>query len=391
MAEPKTAPPSCRRLRLGVVMAALLVLAGGLAFYLASQGRKEEGAHDVSVTVTAKACEPNELGIPAGKRSFEIRNASDRPVEWEILDGVMVVAERENIAPGFRQTLSARLTPGDYEMTCGLLSNPRGRLRVAPSEEAAAAAATPSLRALLGPLAEYKFYLIQQGGEMLRKGEALAAAIKAGNLADAQSLYEPARLPYKRIEALAYRFADLENAIDPLADYLAGREADPAFTGYHRLEYGLFAARSLEGLEPLAEKLVADLGALKDRLRSLDLTPGLMTESPGALADQLVQGRILAGEEHYAQTDLADLAANLEGIARVVALLQPVLEPADPALAAELQANLTATRDALEDLRQEGRFPPYDTLDQAARDDLNARFASLAQSLNRLPDTIGLN
>ena len=80
--------------------------------------------------MTAEACEPNELTVPAGRRSFEIHNRSDRPVEWEILDGVMVVAERENIAPGLKSTLEARLRPGDYDITCGLLSNPRGGLHV---------------------------------------------------------------------------------------------------------------------------------------------------------------------------------------------------------------------------------------------------------------------
>jgi iron uptake system EfeUOB component EfeO/EfeM len=52
------------------------------------------------VAINAKSCEPNELTVPAGRSIFEIVNNSDRTVEWEILDGVMVLEERENIAPG---------------------------------------------------------------------------------------------------------------------------------------------------------------------------------------------------------------------------------------------------------------------------------------------------
>ena len=68
--------------------------------------------------------------MPAGKTTFKIKNASTRRLEWEILKGVMVVEERENIVPGFVQSLTATLDPGTYEMTCGLLSNPKGTLTV---------------------------------------------------------------------------------------------------------------------------------------------------------------------------------------------------------------------------------------------------------------------
>lgn len=83
-----------------------------------------------NVTVTAEGCEPMTLTVAPGKTRFMIKNTSQRAVEWEILKGVYVVEERENIAPGFTQKLTAKLEPGSYEMTCGLLSNPRGKLIV---------------------------------------------------------------------------------------------------------------------------------------------------------------------------------------------------------------------------------------------------------------------
>jgi iron uptake system component EfeO len=90
----------------------------------------------VDVTVTDKGCEPNALKVPPGKTLFKIRNASKRAIEWEILQGFMVVEERENIIPGFVQNLTATLQPGDYGMTCGLLSNPKGTLKVDAAAEA---------------------------------------------------------------------------------------------------------------------------------------------------------------------------------------------------------------------------------------------------------------
>ena len=92
-----------------------------MAFYYASVAMRNRttAADGLTVTIAGKACDPNELTVPAGRRTFRIVNQSDRAVEWEILDGVMVVAERENIAPGITQTLTAKLVPGKYEITCG--------------------------------------------------------------------------------------------------------------------------------------------------------------------------------------------------------------------------------------------------------------------------------
>ena len=85
----------------------------------------------VAMTITDKGCEPAALTVNPGKTVFKIKNASKRAIEWEILQGYMVVEERENIIPGFVQNLTATLQPGDYGMTCGLLSNPKGTLTVA--------------------------------------------------------------------------------------------------------------------------------------------------------------------------------------------------------------------------------------------------------------------
>ena len=76
---------------------------------------------DVAVAVTDTACEPAALTVPAGKTTFIINNKSSRPLEFEILKGVLVVEERENIAPGFTQKLTTTLEAGDYDIICGLL------------------------------------------------------------------------------------------------------------------------------------------------------------------------------------------------------------------------------------------------------------------------------
>ena len=85
-----------RAMQLAVAGAAILAIAGGAAFWYATEQSRQAGpdrAADQVVTVTVGRCDPQTITLPGGRRSFEIVNASDRPIEWEILDGVMVVAE----------------------------------------------------------------------------------------------------------------------------------------------------------------------------------------------------------------------------------------------------------------------------------------------------------
>src|SRR3546814_7613677 len=94
----------------------------------------------------------------------------------------MVVEERENIAPGFSQNRTVKLDPGQFEITCGLLSNPRGTLLVTPSSASKAEAAQPpSLVNFIGPLAEYRVYLTLEAGALQSAVRSLADAIKAGD------------------------------------------------------------------------------------------------------------------------------------------------------------------------------------------------------------------
>lgn len=302
----------------------------------------------------------------------------------------MVVEERENIAPGFHSLLTAKLKPGEYEITCGLLSNPRGRLVVTPSETSEAERAAPPITAFIGPLSEHKVWLTGQSGQLIEAVTALDAAIQAGDLDGARAAWLSARLPYKRMEAVTGRIADLENSIDPLPDYLEKREDDPAFTGFHRIEYGLWGQNGLEGLAPVSARLLADVTALKDRLREMRLAPEELAGTAARLADRLANGQIAAGEDHWAGADLAGFEANLDGIAKGAELVLPLAKEADPATGAAFGKAMGAVREALGRLHRDGQFPAYDQIDKGTREDLAGTFAALAQAIGAINPAIGL-
>ncbi len=383
--------PSPKLMKLAVAGAAILAVAGAGAFYFASKNMKS-GASDNAVVVTIKdgACDPNAITVPAGRSTFKIINNSDRALEWEILDGVMVLEERENILPGFTQTMQAKLKAGDYEITCGLLSSPRGTLHVTPSAESEAEAARPPLVSFVGALAEFQVFLMSQTNNLVKATTALDAAIQSGDLDQARVLYQKARIPYKQIEPMADLFADLHNAIDPIADYLEKREQDPAFTGFHRIEYALYASNSLDGLAPVSAKLLADVTALKDRVRGLRIPPEQIAKGAARLMGSIADTKIANGEDHYSQTDLVDFEGNLAGTSRMMALLKPVAIQAAPAVVTDIETRLAEANTTLAALRGADGYPSYDKVTKESRDLLAQKIRALADAIGKLNIAVGL-
>ena len=370
------APP---RGAIGLGLAAVAVLAAavaGLGAYSYRNGvRRAASVPDaIEIAVTARGCEPDTVAVPAGRTGFRILNRSDRALEWEILDGVMVVAERENIAPGFAQTLTARLEPGTYSITCGLLGNPRGRLTVLPAagSTAGAAPAPPAALDLLGPVAEYKVYVTLQARALVGAADRLAEAARAGDLAAARAAQETARAAFDRLSPVArVLFADLAAALDGRAALRPLREADPGFTGFRRLDGALREGGQVE-LATLAEQLRDDARALRDHLAAPQpIAPERMLSGAMLALDGLRADRVGG-----APADLvpAHLSAGLDGVGKVVALLRPLTRRTDPVLAERLDGRLAALRGALA------------AGDAAAGPDLDA----LATDLATLRDVLGL-
>jgi iron uptake system component EfeO len=395
--DPSSAGLSPRALRLAVVGSAVVLIAAGGLFYYASQSasakRKANAQDEIVVNIQPKNCQPNAISVPAGRSSFRIVNQSDRAVEWEILDGVLVVEERENILPGLSQVINANLAPGDYSITCGLLSNPRGTLHVTPTAASdAAAKARPAMQTFIGPLSEYRVYLSSQSNLLIHTVDDLAAAIGSGDLAKARVAYLPARAAYQRIAAAAQRFSELDNRINARADYFEKREQDTAFSGFHRLEYGLFERNNLNGLEPVAGQLQADVASLKTQLLATPLPPeqlvGIVARNIRSLADVRSKGE----EERYSHLDLSGFASNLEGTRKVVELLRPVLSKSAAELLPKVDAAVAALDAQLAGLRNsDGSYRPYDQVSAEQRQQIAEKAKGLADVLDGIDPALGLS
>jgi iron uptake system component EfeO len=383
-------------LRWAVAGSVIVMIAAGGLFYYASKmaAAKRQANHDeIVVNIHPHSCEPNALTVPAGRASFRIVNRSDRAVEWEILDGVLVLEERENIAPGLSQVINANLAPGDYTITCGLLSNPRGTLHVTPTAASdAAAKAKPSMVAFIGPLSEFRVYLSSQGTALIKATTALEQAIEAGDLSQAQALYVPARVAYQRIAPAAQRLAELDNAINARADYFEKREQDPAFVGFHRLEYALFQQRNLDGLTSVAQRLTRDVTTLKQQLLAEPLPPEQLVSIVVRNLNTLADVRASSGEEErYSHTDLNGFAANLDVARKVVELLRPMLSKSAADVLPKIDSALAAFDSELNGLKVKDGYASYDSVNAEQRKQIADKAQALADALDTIDPALGLS
>ncbi|WP_117147789.1 iron uptake system protein EfeO [Pseudomonas coronafaciens] len=390
----KARPP--RVLRLAVAGSVILMFAAGGLFYYASQvaakNRAANAGTETVVNIHAHNCEPNALTVAAGNNAFRIVNRSERAVEWEILDGVLVIEERENIAPGLSQVINANLAPGDYAITCGLLSNPRGTLHVTPTAESdAKARARPSMTAFIGPLSEYRVYLSLQGSALIKAVIALQQAIDAGDLSAAQAAYLPARTAYQRIAPVAQRFSELDNAINARADYYEKREQDPGFTGIHRIEYALFEQRTVDGLSPVASRLQNDVTQLKQQLMAQSLQPEQLADIAVRTMRSLSDVRSNGEEERYSHSDLNGFAANLEGTRKIVDLLRPLLIRSAGDMLQKIDVATADLDTSLKALRTADGYRSYEQVNTAQRQQIAAKAAAVADAINGIDSALGLS
>lgn len=348
------------------------------------KGSTAEDIQEVKITILEHACDPMELTIKSGKTRFLINNQSNRSVEWEILKGVRIIDERENIPPGFTQKLTTTLDPDTYEMACGLLSNPRGKLIV---EAAADGAQTrkPTPVELVGAVAEYKVYVSTEMNALRQGADALLAAIKANNLKAAQALYAPTLQHYQTIEPVLKQFSNLDVAIAADESMFADQAADPKFSGFHKIEKGLFGERSVSGLDAVAVALVNDIQALQKEVGTLAVPAEQMIQYAAALLREAEQGKLAGQKNRYAKTDVLGVQANVAGSYRIYRLVAPMLSKAHPDLAKELSAGYEAM---LAVLKPYAADAVLSTADQAT---LKQQLTTQEQRLGQLPEALGLN
>lgn len=276
-------------------------------------------------------------------------------------------------------------------------------------EPASPAAATEPVAATADPLvldavAGYQDLVADRVDEMVASTTVFTDAIRAGDLDAARAAYAPSRVPWESIEPIAGLIETTDGVVDARVDAFAGPD-DPEFTGWHRLEYILWELGTTDGATRFADLLDRDLGALQAGVDSLEIPPAAMAIGASELIQEVSEGKITGEEDRYSKTDLWDFDANVVGAEKIIELLTPALEAADPDLLASIQSGFEELDASIDELREgdgfvlfcqeNDQYPspelcPEPTVTQAQIDTLKGQLAGLSEDLALVPGALGL-
>ena len=236
---------------------------------------------------------------------------------------------------------------------------------------------------------DYQGYVRSEVDHLLIDTKVFTDAVRAGDLEAAKAAYAPSRVHWETIEPIAGLIEEIDGAVDARVDDFAS-VTDPAWTGWHRLEYLLFDQGTTEGAAPFADKLDADLVTLHTQIQTLQIPPGAVAIGAAELIEEVSEGKITGEEDRYSRIDLWDFAANVDGADRVVQSLAPALALRDAELLRTVDAGIAEIRAGLEPYRDGAGWKPYTALTDADRQRLQAQLAALAEQLSAIPGVLEL-
>jgi iron uptake system component EfeO len=240
-------------------------------------------------------------------------------------------------------------------------------------------------------LVQYKAYVLDQIDTTIAATTEFTDAVRAGDLEAAMELYAPSRQGWEAIEPVAGLVEEIDGAVDARVDDFEG-EDDPAFTGWHRIEYILWELGTTDGAAEFADGLDENLQVLQDEVEAMDeIPPAALVVGASELIEEVSTGKITGEEDRYSHTDLWDFAANVEGSEYGVELLARALEEADPDLLADIQANFEELDAQLAEYEDgEGGYVSYEELTDEDKTAMTATLAELSENLSLMAGALGL-
>ena len=192
-----------------------------------------------------------------GWHTFQIHNAAAEDAEVDLVNPAngAIYAEVEALGPGTTSPMRLNVGSGSYAFRC--LFEDFDPITGPTVVVAGHARGTPAIlpvtsNDLLAPAREYHDYVAAGLNTLAGQADALAADVRAGNLGAARTAWLTAHLTYERLGAAYGAFGDFDDEIDGrLTDWQAGVH-DPDWTGFYRLEYGLWHGQSAGQLTSVA-------------------------------------------------------------------------------------------------------------------------------------------
>lgn len=283
------------------------------------------------IDVSENACGQGWTDPHTGQQTLYFRNTGSNPTTVDLIDvhTGAISAEVPNIGPNTTRSTRVDVGGGTFAFRCAMEGSSNAMITgptvtiAGPPAASAAAPVTPE--DLYGPDKQYVDYVAAGLNRLATDTDTLRDTVDRGDLAAARTAWLTAHLDYERLGAAYDAFGDYDGKLDGRTDGLPGGAADPQFTGFHRVEYGLWHGESAATLTGSADQLARDVhGLVADfpniQVPLLDL--GLRTHE---ILENTLQFEMTGDADYGSGTSLATAAANVTGTRELLTVLDPVL------------------------------------------------------------------
>lgn len=366
----------------------VLLSGGGLLFWMRAQDvPAPAGKAGTVVNLARSGCGDGWTRARPGAQTLQVHNTDSVTADAALIDPVSgaVFAEVEGLAAGQTRALEVMLGNGTYAFRClpdGADATVGPKVVVAGGSGRPGPAVLPVTSGdLIGPLKTYHGYVAAGLGTLADETATLARTVASGDRPAAQAAWLTAHLSYARLGAAYDAFGDAGKAIDGTADGLPGGSDDPGFTGFHRLEHGLWHDEPMPALAGVAGALDEQVRALRDSAAGLRIDPADLVTRAHEISEDALQSDLGGGTDYGSGTGMASALAGLDGTREVLNVLRPLLIPRLPALS-EVDAAVNRAETALGAARRpDGSWTPVTRLDRGQREKADGALGELAERL----------
>ena len=345
------------------------------------------------INVSASSCGTGWQHPAAGVQTFQIHNASAATVELQLVNPAngAIYSQVEGIGPGTTRSMPVNVGSGQYSFICsgtnyGTLTGPVIQV---PGRVSGGVAVLPLTADQVNSItAQAHAYVANGLAALVPQTDVLAADIRDGNLSAARTAWLTAHLSWERLGSAYGMFGAYDDEIDGLPFGLAGGVNDPGFTGFYRLEYGLWHGQSAAELTGPASQLDVDVRVAADRLAGIELPT---TQAVGDLAlrthevlEDAMQNQLSGLDDFGSGTTLATFAAGIDATRAQLHILYPYLVTRYPQTPA-LYSSLDQLQRLIDAEKTSRGWTPASDLTTTQREQLDAAAGQTVELLSPIP------
>ncbi len=306
-----------------------------------------------------------------------------------------VYAEVERLAPHTSLALQAVLPPGRYSWQCedfdGTVTHSAAATVHGPKVTDAHPFVQVTQSQLISSTLAYRASVAAGLAQLSTEVDQLTAAVDAGNVGQAEALWLTAHMQYERLGAAYDTFGDLGDEIDGLPNGLPGGVNDPKFTGFFRLEYGLWHGQPAGTLAAVAGTLDQDVHSLVAQFPTLQTDPNNVALRTHEILENTLQFELTGESDQGSHTNLATARANVDGTEMALAAVTPLLRLYDPTVLKQATSGLAGLATLLQGYQQPGGgWTPVQSLTTTQREQLDSAVSGLLEQLDTIPDVLEL-